>query len=108
MSSRREDPSSSPTAEPDGRLRETQAKYRALVETLHAILYIDLPDEEGSSIFVSPQVETILGITPDEWLDDTENRWLDRVHPDDRQRILDDYASILTAPHIGPEEMEYR
>jgi len=45
---------------------------------------------------VSPQVEAILGFTPDEWRSDP-NLWTAQVHPDDLERVLaDEEASRRT------------
>ena len=47
---------------------ETEAKYRALVERVPAIVYIGESGEEGDWLYVSPQIEQVLGYTPEEWL----------------------------------------
>ncbi|MDP9295694.1 MAG: PAS domain-containing protein, partial [Actinomycetota bacterium] len=44
--------------------RETDVRYRALVEQIPAIVYIDVVDETMSSSYVSPQISTLLGISP--------------------------------------------
>jgi PAS domain-containing protein len=53
---------------------ELEQRYRTLVEQIPAITYIDLvtdPNaEEYPTIYISPQVETILGYTAEEWLAD--------------------------------------
>jgi PAS domain S-box-containing protein len=43
---------------------EAEAKYRALVEQIPGVVYLDPVDEEGTSIYVSPQVERLFGVTP--------------------------------------------
>ena len=40
---------------------EAEAKYRALVEQIPAVVYLDPVDENSDSIYVSPQVVTLLG-----------------------------------------------
>ena len=40
-----------------------------------------------SSVYVSPQIEDLLGYTPEEWLNDPE-LWPRLLHPDDRARAL--------------------
>ena len=37
-------------------------------------------------LYASPQVETLLGFTPEEWAA-SPDFWLERVHPDDRERV---------------------
>src|SRR3990170_89304 len=50
-------------------LLEAEAKYRALVEQIPAVLYIDPLDPGEQTIYVSPQIEDILGITPEEYIE---------------------------------------
>jgi PAS domain S-box-containing protein len=66
-------------------LAEAEARYRALVEQLPAIAYIDAVDREGT-VYISPQTTELLGYTPEDWYDDP-HLWRSIVHPDDRARI---------------------
>ena len=45
----------------EGELREAEDKYRALVEQIPAIVYIDMADESMVTTYVSPQIEALLG-----------------------------------------------
>src|SRR5213596_1470472 len=54
--------------------------YRRLVERLPAIVYAAELGENGRWRYVSPQVEEILGYTPEEWLAD-ESLWAELLHP---------------------------
>lgn len=85
-----------PTRNVEEELRAAEAKYQALVEQIPAILYIDLPDEKDSTVYVSPQIEEILGISPDVWINDPGNLWVEQLHPDDRARVIDDYEAFLS------------
>jgi PAS domain S-box-containing protein len=67
------------------RLREAEERYRRLVEQLPAITYVESSD--GRTEYISPQIETILGFTPDEWRNE-EGIWARQLHPDDRERVL--------------------
>ena len=71
--------------EAEAGLAEAEARYRALVEQLPAIAYIDPIDRKGT-VYISPQTEAILGYTPDEWYADAD-LWRSIVHPDDRERL---------------------
>jgi PAS domain S-box-containing protein len=70
-------------------LRETEERYRRLVERLPGIVYTDEPGARG--LYISPQVESLLGYTAEEWLDDPD-RWLETLHPDDRERAVAELA----------------
>ena len=67
-------------------LREAEERYRTLVEQIPAVTYIDPADGSDTSLYTSPQIEKMLGYTPEEW---RENKlWPKRLHPDDRERVL--------------------
>jgi PAS domain S-box-containing protein len=67
-------------------LREADARYRALVEELPLVSYVSSLDSPGFSSYVSPQLEPLLGYTPEEWLA-TPGLFWERVHPDDAERV---------------------
>ncbi|HEY6566879.1 MAG TPA: EAL domain-containing protein [Actinomycetota bacterium] len=69
---------------------EAEAKYRALVEQIPAVVYLDPVDEDSDSIYVSPQVVTLLGIDQNEWLTDPYC-WRKHVHPEDLDRVWEEY-----------------
>jgi len=58
-----------------------------IVDRLPVIVYASELGENGRWRYVSPQVEEILGFTPEEFLAD-EGLWARLVHPDDRMRAL--------------------
>jgi PAS domain S-box-containing protein len=92
--------------------RDAEARYRALVEQLRAIVYTEPissdagePDDEMTVMYVSPRVRELLGISPTEWMQDP-GLWLRAIHPDDRERVreLDREADRTMDPFIA----EYR
>ena len=84
---------------------EAEAKYRALVEQIPAVVYLDPVDENQDSIYVSPQVTELLGIDPQEWLDDPYC-WRNHVHDDDIDRVWQEYEDAYNQ-HV-PLNHEYR
>jgi PAS domain S-box-containing protein len=68
-------------------LRAAEARYRTLVEHLPAITYIAELGAGGPWHYVSPQIETMLGFTPAEWLSDPMN-WMNHIFPEDREIAL--------------------
>ncbi len=64
-------------------LRAAQDRYRTLVERLPAITYIAELGADGPWHYVSPQIESILGFSPEEFLADPLN-WLNHIHSEDR------------------------
>ncbi|MGB9234910.1 MAG: ATP-binding protein, partial [Terriglobales bacterium] len=65
-------------------LRAAEDRYRTLVERLPAITYIAELGAEGPWHYVSPQIQTILGFSPEEWLSDPCN-WINHIHHEDRE-----------------------
>src|SRR3982074_2039078 len=59
--------------------------YRALVEQIPAVIFVAYLDKGITEAYVSPQIETALGFTQEEWLDDPI-RWYQQIHPEDRGR----------------------
>ena len=72
--------SSSGTRTPD-----PEAKYRALLEQIPAVVFMASLDRGISEAYVSPEIEAALGYSREEWLEDPV-RWYERIHPEDKQR----------------------
>ncbi|MCX5890141.1 MAG: PAS domain S-box protein [Deltaproteobacteria bacterium] len=89
----------------DEAMRTSEAKYRNLVEQIPAITYIAGLDDVSTPLYISPQIEAILGFTPEEWLADPE-MYKNRIHPEDRDRVLTEL--ILSYARGGPFAAEYR
>lgn len=73
-------------------LRRSEAKYRTLVEQIPACTYTAPPG--ATAVYISPQIEQIVGITAQEWLA-RKTAWVDSLHPDDRDRVLACEEEIL-------------
>ena len=64
------------------------ARFRALVEQISAITYTwTWRDDEYFVLYTSPQIESILGYSPQEWIADPP-AWYEWVHPDDRAVVI--------------------
>jgi len=64
-------------------LFEAEARYRSLVEQIPAVVYADHGED---TLYVSPQIEQILGVTPEAYVEDS-SMWLRMVHPEDREWV---------------------
>lgn len=71
-------------------LRALQTQYRTLIEQLPTITYVAAADPAGTPLYISPQVQHLLGFSQDEWVADPE-RWIHQLHPEDREAILAQY-----------------
>ncbi len=69
----------------DAELPNLEAKYRALLEQIPAVIFMAYLDRGIGEAYVSPQIEASLGYKQEEWLEDPV-RWYQHIHPDDKQR----------------------
>ena len=80
-----------PHQQVEEKLRTAEAKFRALVERIPAVTFMASLEAGVPEIYVSPQIETLLGFTQQEWLDNPI-LWYERLHPDDRKHWHDEFA----------------
>ena len=88
----------------DERLR-SEARYRALVEQVPGIVYIDTNEADPAPMYVSPQVLELTGYTVEDWMAD-RGLWLKATHPEDRERVRDEWLSAVG--RRAPFSVEYR
>jgi PAS domain-containing protein len=79
-----------------------EAKYRALLEQIPAVVFMAYLDRGISEAYLSPQIEAALGYSREEWLEDPV-RWYQHIHPDDKQRWSLEAAEMFLSgkPHTG-------
>jgi PAS domain S-box-containing protein len=73
-----------------------EARYKALIEHIPAVVFVAPLDSGMGSAYVSPQIETILGFTQQEWLEDPL-RWYESVHSEDKHRWSVEAASLFVS-----------
>jgi PAS domain S-box-containing protein len=77
--------------ESEAALRDAEARYRSLIEQIPAATYIEVEDDDAPNsfrgVYMSPQIEPMLGCTPAEWTADSD-LWARLLHPADRDRAL--------------------
>jgi PAS domain S-box-containing protein len=73
----------SDTVAAENELKAAEHRYRSLVENLPLVTYMNSVDEPFTSLYMSPQIEGLLGYTPEEWAAEPALA-TDGVHPDDR------------------------
>ena len=78
------------------RLRTAEFRYRTLVEQLPFISYVDHEaDPSAKALYVSPQIEAVLGYTAEEWVTVPDLFEL-AIHEDDRRRVLAEKVDAYT------------
>src|SRR4051794_36413499 len=90
---------------PPPRPLESELSYRSLIEQIGAITYVADWAPEAPLRLVSPQIEGLLGFPPEAWIADQGLRTA-RLHPDDRDRVLD--AERRAHAEESPLDAEYR
>jgi len=94
--------------EVERKIRETEARYRTLIEQIPAVTYVQEPidsDMPKAITYMSPQYEDMLGYPAESEILDEEH-WLRMLHPDDRERVL---AEELRTDETGdPYRIQYR
>src|SRR5713226_4863644 len=87
-----------------------ETRFRELVEHIPGVaLYMDevIDDDPSHSIpvYISPQIEDMLGYPRSAWLSD-EELWLQLLHPDDAERMIREDETARR--HATPLTAEYR
>jgi PAS domain S-box-containing protein len=83
---------------------ETETKYRTLIEQVAAVSYIAEVGLYGEWLYVSPQVDSIFGYTPDEWLTQSD-QWIRFVPVEDHPVIKAAEEACVTGRRF---QAEYR
>jgi len=84
--------------------KRAEARYRTLVEQLPAVTYMQ-EIETAALAYVSPQIEGVLGYSPEEYLENPNLR-SQTIHPEDREWVLEEDAR--TDETGEPYSVEYR
>mgnify|MGYP006275925605 FL=1 len=91
-------------AEQFERSRRDQQRYQSLVESASAMIWESDPDTFRFT-YVSPEAESLLGYTPDQWTGDPDF-WPEHIHPDDREWAMR-FCSDATR-RLEKHEFDYR
>jgi len=70
-----------------------------------AVLYSVSLDGVSGATFVSPNIERVLGYTPEECIG-MPDWWANNIHPDERDKVLEDFTNNL--PRVDHYVHEYR
>jgi PAS domain S-box-containing protein len=85
--------------------RNGETKFRALAENAGGVTWLTPDGDRRSALYISPQVEEVLGYTPAEWKAEP-NLFSALLHPDDRERVLAEVESARTGG--SPFSLAYR
>jgi diguanylate cyclase (GGDEF)-like protein/PAS domain S-box-containing protein len=79
--------------------------YRSLLEQTPAITYLADHDEDYTLRYMSPQIEALLGYPVARFLE-ASDFWIERVHPEDRERVNAEAEAAIA--EVRGLDLEYR
>ena len=88
-------------------LREAETMYRALVEQTSVAIYRDEADEKAKNLYISPQIESMLGFSKDEW-NNNPYLWESLLHPEDHANMVEDIQRYIKSGEKSITEYRLR
>lgn len=85
-------------------LQQSEERYRLLVENIPSVSWKS--DDKGHTSYISPNVSRVYGYTNEEIYTEGKKLWFDRIHPDDVQRVEEEYANLFKSGSTF--DVEYR
>jgi PAS domain S-box-containing protein len=92
--------------ESEEKLKQAELRYRTLIEQIPGVVYTSPITATSEFSYISPQIQKMLKIPPEQWNAGLFNSWLEYVHPDDRDRVVNSVQNaIATGESVN---LEYR
>lgn len=88
------------------KLRDSEEKFRSLVANIPDVTWS--ADMSGQVLFISPNVEQVVGFAPAEFCEAGSELWFKRVHPDDATRIAEAFEQLFVDAKPFDEEYRYQ
>ena len=85
--------------------RRSEVRFRSLVEQVPAVVFSAALGDADNEVYVSPHIETVLGFTQKEWLENPL-LWYSQLHPDDHAVVIDAFTRGVQTG--GPFRAEVR
>jgi PAS domain S-box-containing protein len=82
-------------------------RYRRIVEQMPVVVYTHDGSRPPAMSYVSPQVERMLGVSVQRWMDQPFY-WITRIHPADRERLLARVDAACIEERRSVEEYRFR
>ena len=89
------------------RLAAAEQRTHDLVEQVPAVLYEELPGATGETSYVSPQIRELLDVSPETYIEEP-TWWVDHLHPEDRDRMVEEADAYTNQPGTTSFSSEYR
>ena len=88
------------------KLRESEEKFRSLVTNIPDVTWS--ASIEGQVLYISPNVEQVVGFTPEQFCETGSEIWFSRIYPDDSERILKAFRQLFSDGKPFDEEYRYK
>ena len=69
--------------------KQAQAKYQSLIEQIPGVVYSSPLTASTENAYISPQIQSLLGVSQEAWKAGFFNTWPYHVHPEDRDWVLE-------------------
>ena len=83
-----------------------EKRYRTLIEGIPAVTFMAALDAGFSELYVSPQIENLLGFSQQEWLEDPL-LWYRQLHRDDKARWHGEFAQTCATGEVFRAEYRF-
>lgn len=87
-------------------LGDSEAKYRSVVQNIPVMVWTS--DQEGNTVFITPNVEQVYGYTPQQIYGQSYALWSKRIHPDDLRNLERAYDRLFTDGKLFDVEYRFR
>ncbi|ACB51228.1 two-component sensor histidine kinase [Crocosphaera subtropica ATCC 51142] len=75
-------------------LKNSEQRLQYLIRSSPVVIFGCQPYDDFPATYISENVTNLLGYKPEDFLKDSKF-WVDRVHPDDRERILSNLSQLF-------------
>jgi PAS domain S-box-containing protein len=95
------------TKEAEENVRAAEERFRAIVEHIPAAIYLDRPDGSMETVYISPQVEAVMGVSVQRYLREPD-LWLQLMEDGDRHRCERTYLEAIERSRSWSDEYRIR
>lgn len=75
-------------------LHKSKEQFRLLAENIPGTVYLSKNDNEWTKIYINDEVKNLTGYTKEEFLEKKVS-YIDLIHPEDKERIIEEQRAIL-------------